>query len=297
MSRTALLLALIAITAAAQPRREADPDGGVPTSLTGRVVDETGAGVADVVVTLMDTTRLSGHVDARGCGTYYRQHTAVTDADGRFSASLSFRPNRAMVESRGWVRFPSDLAIDVTKPITITGRTTPHRTWDGTVVDAEGKPVAEAHVGPPNGMFTRTDADGRYSLDLEDPAPDEFRIRRIGFKPLLVAPKSGATIVLKERRTLLTVTVLDPATKQPVTSPFVQVTAFLGGERQSFCTAGRPEETHEPTMGACVLDSDPGLVTLRIENVDVKTLRVAGAPQAVTVTGPPARPPVTGNPY
>lgn len=292
--RAALLLVLVAITASAQARREADPDGGVPTAVTGRVVDEKGVGVADVFVTLTDTTRLSGYVDARGCGTYYRQHDVVTDAEGRFSAALSFRPNRARVESQGWVRFPPDVAIDASRPITITGRTTPHRTWAGVVVDAEGKPVADARVGPPNGMFTRTDADGRYSLDLEDPPPDEFRVRRIGFKPLVVSPAAAAKVVLKERRTLLTVTVLDAATRQPVTTPFVQVTAFLGGERQSFCTAGRPEETHEPSVGACVLDTDPGTVTLRIGAVDVATVRVTGAAQPVTVTAPPAKPAPAG---
>lgn len=290
-STTALLLACVGVTAMAQAQREADPDGGVPTSVTGRVVDETGAGVPDVFVTLMDTTRLSGHVDARGCGTYYRQHDLVTDAEGRFSAALSFRPNRAIVEKHGWVQFPADITVDATRPITIVGRTTPHRTWSGTVVDAEGRPVADARVGPTNGMFTRTDAAGRYSLDLEEPAPTEFRVRRIGFKPLIVvAPKAAATVVLAERRALLTITVLDPTTKQPVSSPFIQVTAFVGQERQSFCTAGRPEETHEPALGTCVLDSDPGLVTLRIDNVEVQTLRVTGAAQTLTVTARPRAP-------
>ncbi|MBM4781332.1 MAG: hypothetical protein GQE15_26910 [Archangiaceae bacterium] len=296
MMRTALLLACLAGAAVAQPRRQADPDGGVPTSVTGRVVDETGAGVANVVVTLTDTTRLSGYVDALGCGTYYRQHDAVTDADGRFSAALSFRPNRAVVEKRGWLRFPSEIAIDARRPILITASVTPHRTWTGTVVDAEGKPVAQARVGPLNGSFTRTDAEGRYTLEIEDPQPAEFRVRRIGFKPLMVPTKEADTVVLKERRALLTVTVLDPATKQPVSSPFVQVAAFIGAERQGFCTAGRPEETSEPTMGTCVLDADPGLVTLRIDNVEVQTVRVTTAPQALTVTAP-ARAPVTGNPY
>lgn len=285
--RLVLLVGCVAVTAVAQPRRKANPDGGVPTTVTGRVVDETGAGLADVVVTLTDTTQLSGYVDAQGCGTYYRQHDVVTGADGTFSAALSFRPNRAIVERHGWFRFPSDLTIDATRPITITARTTPHSTLAGTVVDAEGKPVADARVGPPNGMFTRTDAAGRYSLELEDPPPSELRVRRIGFKPLVLAAKASATVVLNERRALLTVTVLDPATKQPVTSPFVQVAAFIGSERQSFCTAGRPDETHEATMGTCVLDSDPGEVTLRIDGAEVQTVRVTNAPLALTVTVPP----------
>lgn len=279
MHAFALLLAVIAFTA----------DGGVTTPVTGRVVDDTGAGVPDVMVTLTDTTRLSGFVDARGCATYHPQYDLVTDAEGRFSATLPFRPSTARVDSQRWLRFPIEVAIDPSRPITITGRVTPHHTWTGRVVDADGKPVPEARVGPANGSSTRTDADGRYTLELDDPPPDELRVRRMGFKPLVVPSKAAATVVLKERRALLTVTVLEPATKQPVSSALVQVAAFIGDERQSFCTAGRPDETHEAAAGTCVLDSDAGEVTLRIDGVPTRTLRVTTAPLAVTVTAPALR--------
>lgn len=281
--RASVLLLLVALTAEAKPPR---PDGGVPTKVTGRVVDETGAGVADLTVTLTDTTQLSGYVDAMGCATYHPQFDTVTNAEGRFSATPPFRPNHVRVESRGWLRFPPEFEVDPSRPITITATTIPHHTWAGRVVDAEGKPVADVRVGPNNGRLTRTDADGRWVLELKDPAPDEFRIRRIGFKPLVVSSSSAETVVLKERRALLTITVLDP-TKQPVTSPSVQVTALLGNERQSFCTAGAPDETHESAPGQCVLDSDPGVATLFIDGVEVQTVRVTGAPQALTVTVPP----------
>lgn len=283
----ALLLAFVAFSAGAKPPK---PDGGVPpTVVTGRVVDDTGAGVPDVMVTLTDTTRLSGYVDARGCATYHPQYDLVTDAQGRFSATLPFRPNTARVDNQRWLRFPIEVAIDASRPITITGAVTPHRTWTGRVVDEEGKPVAEARVGPPNGSFTRTDAEGRYTLELEDPPPDEFRVRRMGFKPLVIPSKGAATVVLKERRALLTVTVLEASTNQPVSSALVQVAAFIGDERQSFCTAGRPDETHEAAAGTCVLDSDAGEVTLRLDGVPTRTLRVTTAPQAVTVTAPALR--------
>lgn len=269
----------------------APPDGGTPTRVTGRVTDDTGRPLASLEVRLTDTTRFSGHVDARGCGTYYVEESVFTDADGRFSATLPFRPNRAILEDQEWVKFPRDLRVDPDAPILLVGRAIPHRTLTGVVVDEAGQPIAEARVEPPNTVWTRTDSQGRFTLETGDPPPAELRIRRMGFKPLFVPSSASAKVVLTERRALVTVTVLDPQTKQPV-ERFVTVSLWKGDERMSFCTAGRPNETHEAQVGTCVLDTDPGTITLKLDNVVKQTLKVVGAaPQAVTVTAAPFVPP------
>ena len=56
-----LFFLVLAVTNAATPQ--------VPSVVEGRVVDGSGEGLAQVTLTLTDTTRLSGHVDSAGCGT------------------------------------------------------------------------------------------------------------------------------------------------------------------------------------------------------------------------------------
>lgn len=268
-----------------------------PTSVKGRVVDDTGRGLAEVWVRLIDTTRVTGRHDNQGCATYRPQWSVPTDAQGRFSAELPFQPTRAEVSGQlAWVELPRG-PFDVTpgEELNIVGRTIPHRTLRGRVTDAEGRPVPGTTLqseGP--GWHGRADESGRFELEVAEPPPTHFRARRMGYQPVVVSADELEHIVLAQRRPMVTVTVLEPE-GQPV-SRLQGVSIWKNGERLSFCTAGNTEYTQEPTTGVCALDAEPGQVELRLEGKPVATLEVSTGPQAVTVTAAPFVP-VIGSPY
>ncbi|MBE2249118.1 MAG: carboxypeptidase regulatory-like domain-containing protein [Myxococcus sp.] len=286
-----LLLAVIAVIASAGEPGDA---GVKPTVVTGRVTDETGRGLVAVSVTLIDGSKRSGYVDPHGCGTYYAQETVLTGADGRFTATLPFLPTRARVEPLQWVRFPEDpVVVRPGEPLRLVGQSIPHRVVTGVVVDDAGAPVVGARVVG-SSASTTTDAVGRFAFELPEPASGEFRVRRMGFRPVVLSAAALDRVVLQERRPLVTVTVVDAATKQPVTQ-LTSVSLWQGAERLSFCSAGRADETHEATNGACTLDAEPGAVTLKVDDQPVRSVRVTKAPQqALTVTVTLAPPRVVG---
>lgn len=297
------VLSLVALLAAACNTPPATPSGKAATDVfvEGRVVDDHGVGVANVSVRLVDTTRLSGHVDKRGCGTHHPQTTLMTDEAGRFSGTIAFQPTTAQVDDRvEWLELPRvPQRVVPGAPIVLMGRSIPHRYVEGVVVDPEGQPVKDARIQPGGGMWIRTGADGSFTLELAvEHGPSTVRVRRMGFRPVEVPVDELARVVLA-RRPMITVTVLDPATNEPTAIDSV-VSLWQRGERLSFCTAGLPEVTHEPTRGTCALDAEPGTVELRVDDKALSMIQVTeGAAQAVTVTSPPRRPlpPVVGNPY
>lgn len=287
-----LLIIPLGLLAACDARSVAPTDAPATTfTVEGRVVDDRGDGLAGVSLRLIDTTRLSGHVDKRGCGTYYPERSVETDATGRFSASLPFQPTAVIAwGSTPWHHF-SNAMHDVARgePILLTVPFIPHHEVRGLVLDEDGHPIPEARI---EAAGVRTDADGRFIAELPDDGPTETRVRRMGYRPLVV-PFSEADRIVLPRRPMVTVTVVDPQTNEP-RADAVMVSLWRGEERFSFCTAGNPDVTHEPAVGECSLDAEPGDVELRLENRLITTLQVTNAPMAVRVTGLPRPPPRTG---
>ncbi|MFY0567331.1 hypothetical protein ACN28E_26375 [Archangium lansingense] len=257
------------------------PLGGHARVVEGRVVDEAGEGIAQVTLRLTDTTRLSGYVDSAGCGTYHPMELVWTEADGRFRAELPFTPNEVEVS-----QVPEDFYTP-TEPLPVTPgqevvvrlRRIPWLIYEGQVVDEQGAPLVQVDIEPGG----RTDDTGRFKFKLRPEVPHErFRFRKMGFKPLFVPEGETAKVVLRERRALVKVKLLDKKTKQPVGGLY-RVAAYLGGERLSFCSAGDVEVTHEPAVGECTLDVEPGLVELHVDGKPVSNLKMASAPREVSL--------------
>lgn len=289
-----LLAAAVLMTACDAARPPAAPAPAVTVTVEGRVEDDQGRGLPDVWVRLFDTTRLSGHVDNRGCGTYHPQASLHTGPDGRFSGALPFQPNEASVSGNGqWLEFPHE-ALPVTPgaSLVVKVRAIPHTTRSGEVVDADGRPVSKARITPQSGAYygVVTGEDGRFQLEVAEPPPDSYRVRRMGFRPLLVTADALQHVVLRQRRPIAKVTVLEPSTHEPVTR-LVKVAFWQAGERLSFCTAGSPGETGEPETGVCWLDAEPGLVEVRLDGTTVKQVTVGGADLSLALTAPPVAPP------
>lgn len=258
------------------------PDAGppVPSTVSGHVVDQNGAPVAGYELTFSDTRRFTGQVIA-GCGTYHPQEHVTTNADGSFDAGLRFTPNSVSLNEApdGYEPRTRPEPLDPSKPIELRVYKVPFVTVNGTVVDAQGAPVAGASLGGNYGEVVSDDA-GRFKLETRTDKPAPVRVRKMGFKPLDVPPASLEHVVLKIRRTLLTVKVLDPKTKQPVHG--LRVSAFAGNDLVSYCTAGDVDFTHEPNAGECTLDADPGSIELRA-GATRRKLKVAGNRQPVTL--------------
>lgn len=280
------LLAVLFTLGASQRAVASDPHRpGVPSVIEGRVVDGAGVGVEHVSLTLMDTTRLSGHVDSRGCGTYHPMETVYSDAQGRFRAELSFTPNIMEVqhgpEDFDWPR--GELPVTAGRPIEVTVRRIAWVTHEGRVVDDQGTPLAGVNVSSGG----KTDETGHFKLRLDpERAPLELRFRKMGFNPIVVPIAETARVVLRERRTLVTVKLVDKATKQPALARLYRVEVLRGTERISYCTAGDTKLTHEPAEGECTLDVEPGDVDLSIDGKVVRTLKITRAPLTLTLEAP-----------
>lgn len=287
-----LLIIPLGLLAACDARNVPSPEArGTLFTVEGRVVNDRGDGLANVWLMLVDGSRLSGYVDKRGCGTYHPTKSLETDADGRFSVTLPFQPTDVQVQGTvAWnvfdVRFQR---VEPGVPIVINARFVPHHEVRGLVLDEEGRPIPEARI---EAVGARTDADGRFTAELADDGPTETRVRRMGYRPLVV-PFSEADRVVLPRRPMVTVTVVDPQTNAP-RADAVMVSLWRGEERFSFCTAGNPDVTHEPAVGECSLDAEPGAVELRLDNKVITTLHVTSEAMAVRVTGLPRPPPRTG---
>ncbi|HEX8700199.1 MAG TPA: hypothetical protein VF815_15240 [Myxococcaceae bacterium] len=258
----------------------------VPSVVEGRVVDEAGVGVAGMTLGLMDTTRLSGHVDSQGCGTYHPSEVAYTDSNGRFRAELSFTPNVLEVhhgpEDFDWPR--DNLPVTAGQPIEVKVRRIAWVTYEGQVVDEQGAPVAGANIE----TGAKTDETGHFKLKLDpEDKYEQLRFRKIGFKPVMVPLAKTAWVQLRERRTLITVKLVDTGTKQPAVQRLYRVEAYRGNERISYCTAGDPKLTHEPAEGECTLDAEPGQLELKVDLKVVRKLRITNAPQTLTFEVPP----------
>ncbi len=261
----------------------------VPSVVEGRVVDEAGVGVEGMTLGLMDTTRLSGHVDIRGCGTYHPQETVYTDSSGRFRAELSFTPNVVEVEhGPSDFDWPSgDQPVTAGQPIEVKVRRIAWVTYEGQVVDDQGTPLAGVNIE----TGAKTDETGhfKFRLDPEDKY-EQLRFRKMGFKPIVVPLAKTAWVQLRERRALITVKLVEKGTQKPAAQRLYSVEAYRGTERLSYCMAGDATLTHEPAEGECTLDAEPGQIELRVERKVVRKLRVTDAPQTLTfeVTPPEA---------
>jgi hypothetical protein len=258
----------------------------VPSVVEGRVVDEDGKGLENVGVHFIDTSRLSGYVDSNGCGTYHPQETIWTGPEGRFREQLKFTPVEWEVTD-----VPQDFEGPREPQLVIVGKevlvTLKRIQWifhEGQVVDEKGAPVPQVRID----QYASTDDTGHFQLKLHPRSPPEkFRIRKIGFKPIFVSTGELAKVVLRERRTLVTLKLVEVKTKQPMESTY-RISAYRGDELLSYCSAGDVTLTHEPAVGECTLDVDPGKVELRVEGVPVrKTLKVDASPQVVTLEVPP----------
>ncbi len=151
------------------PRRSFDDSfgaqfkGGAPVKLDGRVIDETGAGVANVDVIFAATA-----------------DTSVTSgSDGRFSIVLE--PGSYEVRATGERLYaaPKPLRVGkVTEPVQLTVEVVHLARLTGWVVDGDGKPVRDAIVAShaPRAVqtalerdgasaSTTTAADGRFEID------------------------------------------------------------------------------------------------------------------------------------
>jgi hypothetical protein len=253
----------------------------VPSVVEGRVVDEAGTGIKDVGLWLVDTTRFSGYVDPNGCGTYHPQETVWTGPDGRFRAELPFTPTEVSVsQAPEDFEGPSDPQLVISgKEIGVTLKRIHWIFYEGQVVDEQGAPLAQVRIDP----HARTDDAGRFQIKLHPRSPPEtFRFRKIGFKPIVVPAGELAKVVLRERRTLVKVKLLDTKTKKPVEELY-RISAYRGDELLSYCSAGTVTLTHEPTDGECTLDADPGKVELRVEGGPIRKIKVTAAPQEVTL--------------
>ncbi len=255
------------------------------------MVADDGAPIANAEVRVMDMTRLSGFVDRGGCGTHYPEVSATTDADGRFSVTAPFAPSHVLVSVNDpWARPSQEPQRVGSGDLTVTVPRQPHRAVSGLIEDASGAPVAGASVMAlgPLGVGTRSDERGHFAFEVAEPPPAEFRVRRMGFRPQVVALADLPRVVLASPRPLITVTVIDEHTHQPF-SDIVKVSAFQGQERLSFCSAGAPSMTHEPAVGACTLDAEPGDLELRLEGGGTTHLVVKAPRTAVTMgfTPPP----------
>lgn len=258
------------------------PDAGppVPSTVSGHVVDQNGAPVAGYDLMFSDTHRLTGQVIA-GCATFHPQQHVTTGADGSFDAGLPFTPNEVFLDDapHGYEPRTPPEPLDPSKPIELRVYRVPRAIVNGSVVDPQGAPVAGASLGGNYGSALSDDA-GHFTLETRTDKPASVRIRKMGFKPLDVPPDALEHVVLKVRRTLLTVKVLDPKTKQPVHG--LRVSAFAGDDLVSYCTAGDVDFSHEPNPGECTLDADPGSIELRA-GATRRKLKVAGDRQSVTL--------------
>jgi hypothetical protein len=252
-----------------------------PSVIEGRVVDGEGVGVENMELRLMDTTRLSGYVDSQGCGTYHPMKTVYSGMNGRFREELPFTPNTVEVDygPEGFALPQGTLPVTAGQPLEVKVRRIAWVTYEGQVVDDQGTPLAGVSLD----LGGKTDETGHFKLRL-DPEEDheQLRLRKIGFKPVVVPLEETVRVVLRERRALLTVKLVDKGTRQPVVERMYRVEAYQGAERLSYCTAGDMTLTHEPAEGECTLDADPGQIELMIDRKVVHKVKVTGAPQTLT---------------
>jgi len=243
------------------------PDAGSSFTLTGRIVDQNGVQYGNVDFMLWDTTRLSGHSDGH-CGTYYPQQNGWTEDGGAFSITVPFQPNRLSYSS-GLPEWTDPLVDEIeVKPgeeIIFNVQTIAHEEVKGRVVDAQGVAVSGAHIASSAARYSTPDSDatGAFSFEVKSPAAGNVRVRRMGFEPVIADFSALNPVRLEQRRALITITIVDETTWNPLSDDLVMITAFRGGERQSFCTAGEMGLTHESRDGECTLDASLGDIELR----------------------------------
>jgi hypothetical protein len=155
--------------------------------LAGRIVDGAGQPVADQVV----------EVWSRGGGNWLRPDPVElrggalrTSADGRFQTPdnlLVGSMYRIAVQAPSKEPILSDWITIGDQPRTLLPmKFLPLRSVGGRVVDRQGKPVADAEVfqagDGPDPTATKTDAEGRFSLDGFRQGPVFVFVRREGFR-------------------------------------------------------------------------------------------------------------------
>jgi hypothetical protein len=218
-----------------------------------------------------------------------------TGVDGRFTVTAPFAPTHVLLwVGDKWARTPRLPQAIGKGELVLRVPITPHRTVTGAIVDGKGVPVPLATLTATEDptINTRADEAGHFSLEAPEPPPPTFRVRRMGFRPVIVSLEQLTQVTLPTRRPMVSVTVIDDRTSQPFNG-LVQITAFHDGERLSFCTAGDPVMTHEAAVGECRLDVEPGEVELQLEGGGNTALTVTG-PTQVTLHFTPPTPDVTG---
>lgn len=240
----------------------------VPCTVTGRVHDGEGNPVPEARLTFVDTTGTTG--------THFLAHprTVKLSADdaGVFSATLPFTPNRATVtgghdyRKLDWADVPSPDAgaMEFVLPKILWAAFEAH------VTDESGSPLDEVHLEP--GHFTTNDAGWVQFEMLPEAVPTSFRVRKMGFKPVDFERSQIGSVVLRERRTLVHVTLVHASTRAPLKGRH-KVTAQLNDELVSFCTT-------EDATSSCTLDADPGTrdLELIVGKRSVTSVAVGSAP-------------------
>lgn len=224
----------------------------VPCTITGRVHDGEGNPVPAAQLRFVDTTGTTS--------THFVMHprTKQISADdaGVFSVSLPFTPNRATVSgghdyrNLDWTDVPSPDAgpMEFVLPKILWANIEAH------VTDETGAPLEEVHVGP--AQYTTNDAGFVQFELLPEAVPTSFRIRKMGFKPVNLDRSQLGAIVLRDRRTLVSVKLVDASTGAPLKGR-QKVTAQLHDELVSFCTT-------DAATSSCTLDADPGTTDLEL---------------------------------
>ncbi len=247
------------------------------TSIWLRVVDQHGTPVPNFDLMLWDTTRLSGHVDARGCGTYHPQEGVWTDDAGFYKGWVPFKPNKVSYQVDEFE--PTDGV-----PMPTDGGLVVHRmsfeTFKVTVTDAQGKPLdrVTGQVGDGSG---RTDATGVLSVTARtDHAPlPKVSLRRMGYRPVSVQLPATAPVRLEDRAWLdITVFERDGG----VATDRMTVEAIKDGEPMSYCTINV-----EDWPGGCSLDTEPGHVMIKLRGSVVSQLDVKPGRTSAKVIAPP----------
>ncbi|MFT3840331.1 MAG: hypothetical protein QM723_25305 [Myxococcaceae bacterium] len=144
---------------------------------------------------------------------------------------------------------------------------------DAVVVDAAGAPLQDVELGTNDDRAT-TGADGRFHLRLRRDHDCTLRASKLGFRPVIVDDPRGLTkLVLAGKRTLITVKVIDPKTKEPVRHANVAI--WRGNEKVSSCSAA----------GECTLDAEPGELELQVYD-SRRPIKVGDTALSVTVEEP-----------
>ena len=242
------------------------------TTVGGRVVDEDGGAVVGASVLLM-AEPTDGYERRPGVPqALVGDVTVTTDAEGRWTYGGAPTDWRSFSVQIAHPDFAPDLSLrsvddaDALRDGAVEHVLLPGRSLAGTVVDAEGRPVAGAVVSLERGIGDRrftTDADGRFDANHVPVGPARVAVRAEGFAPrFLKLAEEDATIAV-DRGLPVAVRFRDAA--GGAVRPFVRVTGIDGDGLD-----GPPDHRGEPV-------GDGGILSLRLAEGTTAHLDVAAA--------------------